>query len=179
MRAQDEAEFTDLVTAVSPRLLRTAYAVCGDRHLAEDAVQSALASAYRSWRLVKGADSREAYLRKMVVNELLGRRRRKSWALASPRASAHEPSHVSHEADVVERDRVWSAVAGLPPRQRAVVGLRFYEGMSEAEIAEALGIRPGTVKSQAAAAMAHLRRTLGEDPEGSRPRRGTREGRTT
>jgi RNA polymerase sigma-70 factor (sigma-E family) len=179
MRAQDESEFTDLVAAMSHRLLRTAYAVCGDRHLAEDAVQSALASAYRSWRHVREADNSEAYLRKMVVNELLGRRRRKAWAMASPGASAHEPSHASHEVAVVERDRVWNAITDLPPRQRAVVVLRFYEDMSEAEIAEALGIRPGTVKSQAAAAMAHLRRTLGEESESLDPLGPSREGRTT
>ena len=179
MRAQDEAEFTDLVTSVSHRLLRTAYAVCGDRHLAEDAVQSALASAYRSWRRVRDADSSEAYLRRMVVNELLSRRRRKSWAMARARESSREPSHASHEAEVVEHHRVWGAIADLPPGQRAVVVLRFYEEMSEAEIAEALDIRPGTVKSQAAAAMSHLRRTLGEDAESIRQVGRSQEGRAT
>ena len=179
MQAQDEAEFTDLVMAVSHGLLRTAYAVCGDRQLAEDAVQSALASAYRSWRRVREANSSEAYLRRMVVNELLSRRRRRSWAMASPRAAAREPSQASHETDVVEHDRVWSAIAELPPRQRAVVVLRYYEGLSEAEIAEVLGIRPGTVKSRAAAAMSHLRRTLGEDPERIGQVERTGEGRAT
>src|SRR6187402_328467 len=70
VRAQDEAEFAQLVFAMSPRLNRLAYAVCGDRPLAEDAVQSAMVSAYRTWPRVRDVDSSEAYLRKMVVNQL-------------------------------------------------------------------------------------------------------------
>ena len=63
---------------------------------------------------------------------------------------------------MVEHELVWTAVGQLPPRQRAVIVLRYYEGMSEADIAETLGIRPGTVKSAASAAMARLRSTLTE-----------------
>ena len=174
MRAQDEVEFAQLVFAMSPRLNRLAYAVCGDRPLAEDAVQSAMVTAYRTWPRVRDVDSSEAYLRKMVVNQLLSWRRRKSWGTTTLLARAHEPSHASHEDDVVEHDLVWSAVAGLPPRQRAVIVLRYYEGMSEAEIADALGIRPGTVKSQASAAVTHLRAVLGDSdtpvPAGDGPK---------
>ena len=162
MRAQDEAEFAQLVFAMSPRLNRLAYAVCGDRPLAEDAVQSAMVSAYRTWPRVRDVDSSEAYLRKMVVNQLLSWRRRKSWSTSSLLDRDIEPSRASHEDDVVEHQLVWSAVAELPPRQRAVIVLRYYEGMSEADIAENLGIRPGTVKSQASAAMAHLRTALAD-----------------
>ncbi len=91
---------------------------------------------------------------------------------------AVEPSRASHEDEVVEHQLVWSAVGDLPPRQRAVIVLRYYEGMSEADIAETLGIRPGTVKSQASAAMAQLRdragrhrddtSPAGDDPKGAR-----------
>lgn len=164
MRANDDAEFTALVTAVSARLLRTGYAVCGDLHLAEDAVQSAFASAYVSWRRVRSADNPEAYLRRMVVNELLGWRRRKSWSATSAYALVPEPRETtrptSYETDVVDHDLVWGAVGQLPPRRRAVVVLRYYEGLSEVEIADILGIRPGTVKSHAAAALAQLRSVL-------------------
>ena len=162
MRAQDEAEFAQLVFAMSPRLNRLAYAVCGDRPLAEDAVQSAMVSAYRTWPRARDADSSEAYLRKMVVNQLLSWRRRKSWGTTALLDRAHEPSRASHEDEVVEHERVWAAVGELPPRQRAVIVLRYYEGMSEADIAESLGIRPGTVKSQSSAAMARLRAVLGD-----------------
>ena len=73
MRAQDEAEYAELVAALSTRLFHTAYAVCRDRAVAEDAVQAALTTAYLSWRRVRAADSPEAYLRRMVLNQL------KSW----------------------------------------------------------------------------------------------------
>lgn len=162
MRAEDEAEFAELVSAVSSRLVRTAYAICGDQGMAEDAVQSALISAYRSWRRIRAANSPEAYLRKMVVNQLLGWRRRKSSRMTTSMGVGAEPVHASHEVSVVEHEFVWAAVARLPARQRAVIVLRYYEGLSEAEIAETLGIRPGTVKSQAAAGIARLRTFLGE-----------------
>jgi RNA polymerase sigma-70 factor (sigma-E family) len=158
MRGQEEAEFAELAAAVSHRLLRMAYAVCGDRQLAEDAVQSVWISAYRTWPRVRDVESTEAYLRKMVVNQLMSWRRRKSWAMTSARVV--EPSRASHENGVVEHELVWTAVGQLPTRQRAVIVLRYYEGMSEADIAETLGIRPGTVKSAASAAMARLRSTL-------------------
>jgi RNA polymerase sigma-70 factor (sigma-E family) len=162
MRAEDEVEFAELVSAVSPRLIRTAYAICGDQGTAEDAVQAALISAYRSWKRVRAANSPEAYLRKMVVNQLLSWRRLKSWRMTTSMGIGAEPQQVSHESRIVEHELMWAAVARLPARQRAVIVLRYYEGLTEAEIAETLGIRPGTVKSQSSAAIARLRTVLGE-----------------
>ena len=167
MRAKDEAEFAELVAAVSHRLQRMAYAVCGDGRLAEDAVQSALVSAYRTWPRVRDAQSSEAYLRKMVVNQLMSWRRRKSWGTTSTSGQTIEPSRTSHEDEVIEHQLVWSAVGDLPPRQRAVIVLRYYEGMSEADIAECLGIRPGTVKSQSSAAHGAPAGGAGRDRDGS------------
>ena len=179
MRAEEEAEFSELAAAVSHRLRGMAYAVCGDRQLAEDAVQSVWVSAYRTWPRVRDVDHTEAYLRRMVVNQLMSWRRRKSWATTSARVV--EPSRASHENEVVEQHLVWSAVGQLPPRQRAVIVLRYYEGMSEADIAETLGMRPGTVKSAASAATVRLRAMLpdtesvseaivpaGDSPKGAR-----------
>jgi RNA polymerase sigma-70 factor (sigma-E family) len=163
MRAQDEAEYAELVAALSARLFHTAYAVCRDRAAAEDAVQAALISAYLSWRRVRAADSPEAYLRRMVLNQLFSWRRRASWRAEEARAQIPDTGGTSHEDLVVDRDEVWQALAALPPRQRAVVVLRYYEDLSEAQIAEALGIRPGTVKSQTSAALAHLRRELHDE----------------
>ena len=160
MRAEDEREFTELVVAVSPRLLRTAYAVCGDLATAQDAVQSALATTFRSWPTVRDADNPQAYLRRMVLNELFFWRRRVSWRTTSVRAEVPDVPVDSAEDAVLDRQVVWAAMSQLPPRQRAVVVLRYYEDLSEAEIAATLGIRPGTVKSQCAAGMAHLRQTL-------------------
>jgi RNA polymerase sigma factor (sigma-70 family) len=96
----------------------------------------------------------------MVINQLLGWRRRKSWRLESLQRHVPDPGRESHEDKVADSDLVWRALAGLPPQQRAVLVLRYYEDLSEAEIAEVLGVRSGTVKSHASAAMAHLRRNL-------------------
>jgi RNA polymerase sigma-70 factor (sigma-E family) len=153
-------EYDDVYAALWPRLVRTAYAITRDRGLAEDAVQSAFAKAYRSWRRVSRADAPEAYLRRMVVNEVLNDRR-----LARRRhevSSAEPPERTVHESadEIRAHDEMWSALASLPPRQRAVLVLRYYEDLSEQQIADALGCRPGTVKSQASAALASLRSRL-------------------
>jgi RNA polymerase sigma-70 factor (sigma-E family) len=163
MRAQDEADFAEFVASSSVRLFRSAYALCGDAALAQDAVQASLTSAFLAWRRVRGADSPEAYVRRMVVNQLFGWRRRKGWSVEQSYAAVPDAPLASHEQRVVDSDAVWRALATLPARQRAVLVLRYYEDMTEADIAATLGIRAGTVKSQAAAALAHLRRGLGQD----------------
>ncbi len=152
-----EREFEDFVTAMSPRLFRAAYAITRDHHHAEDAVQVTLGKAYARWRRIVRTEQPEAYVRRMVVNEVLSwRRRRSSGEL--PTADAPDVATGSHESSVDESDAMWQALGALPARQRAVVVLRYYEQLSEAEIAETLGVRPGTVKSQCSAALANLRR---------------------
>ncbi len=156
MRPDLETEFEDFVTAVSPRLYRAAYAIVRDHHHAEDAVQAALGKAYARWRRVVRTDHPEAYVRRMVVNEVLSWRRRSS---SGELPTGNLPDRAAPEASsLAESDAMWRALGQLPPRQRAVLVLRFYEQLSEAEIADTLGIRPGTVKSQSAAALANLRR---------------------
>lgn len=160
-----EQEFAEAFSALWPRLYRTAYGVAGDRGVAEDAVQTAFAKAYASWSRVRAADRPEAYLRRMVINEVLGSRRSGWWR----RERVHEVVEdaavsPSPEAGVADRDAVWTAVQSLPVRQRAVIVLRYYEDLSEAEIAATLGCSRGTVKSQASAALANLRRA-GIDPD--------------
>lgn len=180
MRDADEAQFAELYTSAWPRLFRTTYAVCGDRQLAEDAVQSAFARAWAQWTRVSAADDPVAYLRRMAVNEALGRLRRASVRRERPvavlpeagRPATGPPDAVlaDRAAALADRDATWEAVLALPARQRAVVALRYYEDLSEQEIAAVLGCRPGTVKSQASAALATLRSRLGSrlgDPEGS------------
>lgn len=156
-----EREFEEFVVAVSPRLHRAAYAITRDHHHAEDAVQAALGRAYARWKRVARTDHPEAYVRRMVINEVLSWRRRSS-SSEVPSQELPEAAAGGHEAAHVEGDAVWRALGRLAPRQRAVVVLRYYEQLSEAEIAEALGVRPGTVKSQASAALSHLRGFLDE-----------------
>jgi len=161
-----EAEFAEFYASAWPRLFRTTYAVCGERGLTEDALQSAFAKAWASWSRVARADDRLAYVRRMAINEALGRHRRASTRREGVVADLPDRAHADAGVDLLERDATWQAVLALPPRQRAVVVLRYYEDLSEREIADALGCRPGTVKSQASAALATLRAALG-DPEGS------------
>jgi RNA polymerase sigma-70 factor (sigma-E family) len=154
-------DFAQFYAASWPRLLRTTYAVAGDRQRAEDALQTAFAQAYARWARVSRAQDPLAYVRKMAVNAALAQHRR---AFAR-RESGGEPPELPVEGGedaALARDEVWTAVRRLPPRQRAVVVLRYYEDLSERQIADVLRCRPGTVKSQAAAALATLRARLGE-----------------
>jgi RNA polymerase sigma-70 factor (sigma-E family) len=153
-------EYDDVYTALWPRLVRTAYAVSGDLGVAEDAVQTAFAKAYRSWRRISRLEAPEAYLRRMAVNEVLNDRRlaRRRHEITS--AEPPERPGPGSPDDALAHDDMWRAISTLPPRQRAVLVLRYYEDLSEQQIADVLGCRPGTVKSQASAALASLRTRL-------------------
>jgi DNA-directed RNA polymerase specialized sigma24 family protein len=120
--------FEEFVTARLPAVLRFAGVLTGDRGLAEDVVQDVLIRASSRWQAIAQLDRPEAYVRKMVVNEIL------SW-----------------------RRRSWRLVPKLPRRQRAVLVLRYYEGLSDLDIAAVLGCRPGTVRGYASRALAALR----------------------
>jgi RNA polymerase sigma-70 factor (sigma-E family) len=158
VRQADEDDYEAFYASVWPRLFRLTYAICGDVGRAEDAVQSAMAKAYASWRRVRSAEHPEAYVRRMAVNEVLSLRRRRWWKAEH---AGHVPdvgAAVSAEQDVVDRAELWEALMRLAPRQRAVLVLRYYEDLSEQRIAEVLGCSQGTVKSQASDALATLRR---------------------
>lgn len=157
-----EREFAEFYAATWPRLLRTTYVVAGDRQLAEDALQTAYAKAFASWGRVSRADDPVAYLRKMAVNAALAQHRKAFTRRESPVAVLPDRSAVADDDALLDRDEVWVAVQDLPPRQRAVVVLRYYEDLSERQIADVLRCRPGTVKSQASAALATLRDRLGD-----------------
>lgn len=156
-----EVDFSEFFHAAWPRLFRTALAIAGDRGLAEDALQSAMTKAYSSWQRVLAADHPEAYVRRMVVNEVLGWRRRGWWRRERPHEAVDAGTLASQEGRVVQRLTLWEAVQALPVRQRAVVVLRYYEDLTEVQIAEVLGCSRGTVKSQASDALASLRRNSG------------------
>lgn len=151
------ADFSEFFRATWPRLFRTTYGVAGSVDDAEEALQTAFAKAYTHWNRISKLDEPLAYVRRMAVNEALTAHRRSRRRTAA----LHELlDHQETRDDIgrrAERVDAWAAVLTLPPRQRAVLVLRYYEGLSEAQIAEALGCRPGTVKSQASAALATLR----------------------
>ena len=157
-----EQDFPAYFAATWPRMYRTALAIAGDPAGAEDACQAAFAKAYAAWSRVSAADHPDAYVRRMVVNEVLGTRRSARWRRERPHADVGEPPPTpSFEDGVAERSTLWDAVSALAPRQRAVIVLRYYEDLSEEQIAAVLGCSRGTVKSQASAALANLRRATG------------------
>jgi len=152
-----DAEFGAWMVARQPALLRTAYLLTGDHHSAEDLVQLTLAKVYLSWDKVQRREVIDAYARRILVNEnnSIWRRAWKKREVTIDEVPERVPFHDTY--DEGQSSRLWSFVQTLPKKQRAVIVLRYYEELSEAETAELLGISVGTVKSQASRALATLR----------------------
>jgi RNA polymerase sigma-70 factor (sigma-E family) len=151
-----DAEFAAYMEARQASLLRTAYLLTGDRHVAEDLVQTSLAKLYLAWDKVRDRDSVDAYVRRVLVNENNSMWRR-GWKKREYASETLPERQVSDVYDEGQRSALWDLVQTLPKKARAVVVLRFYEELSEAETADALGISVGTVKSQTSRALATLR----------------------
>ena len=161
MRQSDDERFTEFVRAHSGRLFRTAFLMTGDHQRAEDLLQTSLVRLYQHWPRVEAMDYPVGYARKVVVSQAASWWRRRS-SHESPMIVREEPARGDRTDEAAEHERVWTAVLSLPPRQRAVTVLRYYEDLSEAEIAETLGMAPGTVKSHGHAAARRLVDLLGE-----------------
>lgn len=161
MKRSDEERFTEFVRAYSASLFRTGYLITGDYQRAEDLLQSTLVRLYRRWPRVEAMERPVGYARKVLVNEAISWWRRRS-SREAPVLVLNEPGWDGGVDEIDEHERVWKAVVSLPPRQRAVMVLRYYEDLSEAEIAETLGMAQGTVKSHAHAATHRLAELLGE-----------------
>lgn len=154
------AGFDAFVAAHGPRLLRTAYLLAGDHGAAEDLLQDTLVRAWDRWSRVSGADQPLAYVHRMLVNASVSRWRALRLRQGGERLVATPPELAA--ADPAGRDEeVWRLVSTLPPRQRAVVVLSYYEDLADAQVAETLGCATGTVKSQRAKALRALRGRLG------------------
>jgi RNA polymerase sigma-70 factor (sigma-E family) len=151
-----DGEFTRYVEARGSALLRTAVFLCaGDRPAAEDLVQASLVRAYVAWHRVREESARDAYVRRIMVRESYRRPARSTPIVAEPGVlDAHGP--------VEDRLDLFRLLAELPRQQRAVVVLRYYEDLSERDIADALGCSPGSVKRHASRALGTLRSRLGE-----------------
>ncbi len=168
MKRSDREEFDAFVLGAWNRLFRTAYALTGNPHDAEDMLQNAFAKAYANWRKVRRADSPEAYVHRIVANETITAWRRRWRHVEHSTDTPPEVTAPGHAESVGDRSTMWKAIQELPPRQRAVVVLRYYEDLSEKEIAEILGIAPGTVKSQASRALKALHTHLHPVPAAER-----------
>jgi RNA polymerase sigma-70 factor (sigma-E family) len=175
MNPDDRESFRSYVAARSPALLRTAYLLTGNRPDAEDLLQTALAKTYLAWGSIRDKNALDGYVRRVMVNT------RTSWWRRSGHATEFAtdvilelPNRRDATDDVVLHDALWRALAGLGKRQRAIVVLRYYEDLTEAETAHALDISVGTVKSTTARALAKLRDDAGlrDDPRASIPAYG-------
>lgn len=142
----------------SPALLRTAYLLTGDVHHAQDLLQQALMGTARRWSRIHRRDQPDAHVRRAMYNH-----QARWWRLraAQPESPMADPPHRAaagdHAEQIADRDGLMAALRRLPPRQRAVVVLRYYEDRSEADVSALLRISLGRVRSQASKALAKLR----------------------
>ena len=154
----DEQAFSEWATGNLAPLLRFGFALTHDEGGAEDLVQTALARTVLAWPRLRNQVDPGAYVRRIMVNEQRSawrRQRRHPEVRLEPMGDGE--AFPPDEARLVERDRVWRELVNLPPRQRAVLVLRFYEDRSEREVATLLGCSVGTVKSQTSKALTKLR----------------------
>jgi RNA polymerase sigma-70 factor (sigma-E family) len=153
--------FAQFVEARQRALQRTAWLLTGDWALAEDLVQTALARSWPRWERIRRRDEPEVYVRRAMVNIWVGWRRRR-WRAEHPSGAVPDRPAAG---DLAAEAAAWMAVRGalgsLSDRQRAVLVLRVFDDLSEAQVAQVLGYAIGTVKSTMARAVAILR----EDPQ--------------
>ena len=152
--------FEEYVAARLPAMLRYAVVLTGDRHLAEDLVQDVLIRAQGRWRRIVAGGPPDRYVQRMITNAYLSWRRRphtRRVLLVEP------PERPAPAPDPDERDALWQRLAELPRQQRAVLVLRYYEGLSVAETADVLGCSAGTVRGYASRALATLRVTVADE----------------
>ncbi len=150
--------YEEFVNSRFPALLRYATMLTGDTHSATDVVQETMIKVHLQWRRVVASGSPERYVRRMLTNIYLDTRRGSWLRRVTLRADPVEPPAAPDHADrAADRDHMWTLLAGLPARQRAAVVLRFYEDLSDNEIAEVLGCAVGTVRGHISRALATLR----------------------
>ena len=154
-----EQDFVEFVAARWGSLYRLAYLLTASPPAAEDLLQTTLEKAYVSWARIRRMEYPEAYVRRTLANAVVSSSRR-AWLREVPSEGMPEVAGERMEVGVLDRSLLWPLVCALPARQRAVIVLRYYEDLTEVQISEVLGCAPGTVKSQASAAMKALRRSL-------------------
>jgi RNA polymerase sigma-70 factor (sigma-E family) len=156
--------FDAMLDAHARALLRTAYLLTGDAHLAEDLLQTALVKTWTRWRTIRDTDRADVYVRRVMATTSTAWWRRR-WRGEVPTLEVPERAAADAFAGVDRRDEIGRALAVLTPRQRAAVVLRYYEDMPEADVAAALGVSVGTVKSTTSRALVALRAAMAEPAE--------------
>ena len=174
MDEQGREAFRGYVTARSGALLRTAYLLTGNRADAEDLLQTALAKTYLAWDRIREQEALDGYVRRVMVNTQTSFWRRRRVDERPSGELPEGPPGRDATADLDLHDALWTALTGLPAKQRAAVVLRYYEDLSEAETARVLGVSVGTVKSTTSRALAKLRDDTGlrGDPRLALPQTG-------
>ncbi|WP_232666836.1 SigE family RNA polymerase sigma factor [Pseudonocardia sp. TRM90224] len=160
----EERQFTEYVAGRLPQLRRTALLLCGDHHRADDIVQIAITRLYPRWRRARDAQDTDAYVRAIVVRSFLNEQRRRwatVWLVGSSTELPSVPSLTSADADVDTREVLRAALDRVPPKQRAVLVLRFLHDLPVGEVAELVGCSEASVKSLTVRGLAALRRVLG------------------
>ncbi|MGW3606555.1 SigE family RNA polymerase sigma factor [Micromonospora sp. NPDC005161] len=154
--ARGDAEFVEFARAASARLVHAAFLLTGDHHAAEDAAQTSLARTYASWSRIRDDDA-YGYARRILVNHLVDGWRRPIREYPTEEVPEQRRADV---ADEVATRRWLTAILGaLSPRERAIVVLRYYFDLPEAQVARELTISVGTVKSTSSRALEKLRAT--------------------
>jgi RNA polymerase sigma-70 factor (sigma-E family) len=174
--AADRASFEQFVEGSSSRMLSMAMLLTGyNRADAEDLLQTVLERAFRRWRRICRTGDPGPYVRQMLVNASIDRWRLLRHRPEEPLGSDDGLPHAAglfgpdQSAAIADQDLLWRALAQLPPGQRAVIVLRYYEDLTEAQTAALLGCSIGSVKTQASRALAKLRRVVGIADCASRP----------
>ena len=170
MDALAEAEFEEYFRARRDTVRRTAYLMCGDWHRADDHAQSAFVALHRHWRRVRDKGALDAWMRRTLVRTVVDesrrpwRRERSTDEVVAIDRAVDDPG-----ADVATRHVLVDGLRAVPPRQRAVLVLRYFDGLDVAGTAAALGCSEGTVKSQTSHGLAALRTALGGSLDDLRP----------
>jgi RNA polymerase sigma-70 factor (sigma-E family) len=160
MVTNDVGDFVEYVEARGPRLYRLAcLLMAGNRALAEDVLQTTLEKGFLSWGKVRDPNAADAYMRTILVRTAARSRASRS-AAPLPGDLEVRARSGSQEDETLGRLELWPYICQLPARQRSVIVLRYYEDLSEAEIAQVLGCSQGAVKSHSSRALASLRRHL-------------------
>jgi len=154
-----EGDFTAYAEARLMRLRQRAYLLCHDWHLAQDLTQITLARLYASWRSISKVENVDAYTAKIMVRAFLDHKRRRSSREVVTDSLPEQGDAGSSDLRLTLLD----ALRGLPPRERAIVVLRYWEDHSVDAVAEMLGITPSVVRTQSMRALAQLRTALGAD----------------
>lgn len=169
MDEASERAFADYFRKRQDAVRRTAYLLCGDWHRADDHAQAAFVALHRHWRRIRDRGALDAWMRRALVRAVVDESRR-PWRRERVTAEVTDVGAAPSVSDgVVTRHVLVDGLRSVPPRQRAVLVLRYFEGLDVTATAEVLGCTEGTVKSQTAHGLAALRAVLGDSLGDLRP----------